>query len=495
MSRSSILCRQRIKDLLSFNQELDLLTTWTGGVVTKVDVYTSEHYVDPDRWPHLTIPPKARFLSKRARDFSDRLEALLTEHDVTLTSSVPFSSATLESPSSSDVTWLDVRDGQMIDRVVADGWLGVAESYLLGEWTATPLEAFLGVLLQQPLENAASYVLGGINPNRPRHSFGHVRPGELPEGLVELYAGATRATGAALFSSGARTTSTVLVNPAGEQGLLGRIAQRFGGTVEETYPIDETWFSAPDDAERQDLDDAQIRRIELMLDEARVGPGDRVLELPSSGGQLAIQAARRGASVDVLTSDEEHAQAVEARVRSAGVAGGVRVELIEGPVPSPRQWSGKYDVIFSVERMETLGRAGVPHFLKTLDRLLGANGVAVIQSIVSTPAMQQRPWASESLDVVRGYVWPALEYPSLEYVRQTAARETGLQVVAETHMGAHLAATIPLWRAHFASRQRQAAAAGFDIVYRRLWDFQLALHSALVEAGDIDCVQVVLQPK
>ena len=40
---------------------------------------------------------------------------------------------------------------------------------------------------------------------------------------------------------------------------------------------------------------------------------------------------------------------------------------------------------------------------------------------------------------------------------------------------------------------RQAAAAGFDPVYRRLWDYQLALHEALVDAGALDCVQLVMR--
>jgi cyclopropane-fatty-acyl-phospholipid synthase len=30
-------------------------------------------------------------------------------------------------------------------------------------------------------------------------------------------------------------------------------------------------------------------------------------------------------------------------------------------------------------------------------------------------------------------------------------------------------------------------------VYRRLWTYQLALHEALVGAGDLDCVQFVLR--
>ncbi|OFO12590.1 cyclopropane-fatty-acyl-phospholipid synthase [Corynebacterium sp. HMSC22B11] len=459
-------------------------------LIVPVERFSLDPYIDPERWPHLAELPRGRFLGKRSEAFRERLEELLDDEGVSF--------------ESKDETYLEVRDGLMLDRVVAQGWLGLAESYLIGEWRAEPLVKVLEVLLRQPLEAPMNTLLAGISPRKPRHDFGSVRAGELPDGLVELYAGATRATATALFASAARTTETVQVDrrtgeilvddeekpaPRGVAGVTSGVRRRLS-RPEEPVSLDETWYLEPADVQRQDLNSGQLRRINLMLDEANVGPGDRVLELSSSGGQLAILAAQRGASVSVLTSDEEHAEVVRSRVRQAGVAGGVRVELISGPVPSPRQWAGEYDAIFSTERLETLGRGGLGHFFRAVDRLLADGGVAVVQTLVATP--QMRDTARESLDVVRGYIWPALEYSPAALIRQHIFA-AGLDVVAENHLGPHLAATLPMWRAHFASRERQAAAAGFDAIYRRLWDFQLALHQALVDAGDIDCMQFVIR--
>lgn len=406
-------------------------------------------YIDEERWPHLVATPQARFMGRRAEAVTSRLEALLSSHGISLDAGT--------------VPHMVVRDGQVIDRMVAEGWLGLAEGYMAGEWTAEPLPEVLGALLDRPFEGKMGEFLARRTPRRR----GPV-PGELPEALVELYAGATRATGAAQFSSASRTSA-------------------------HDHGIDFTWFGDPDDVDRQDLDDAQRRRITTMLDEAEVGPGDRVLEMPSSGGQLAVQAAQRGARVDVLTSDEDHADAVHARVRAAGVGGAVNVEVIAGPVPSPRQWSGRYEAIFSVERMETLGLGGLSHYLKAVDRMLSDDGLAVVQSIVATDELRET--AKESLDVMRAYVWPALEYPTAQQVREVTAEHTQLTVVAENNLSGHLRATLPLWRANFLSRERQAAAAGFDPVFRRLWDYQLALHEALATTGDIGCVQFVFAPK
>lgn len=427
-----------------------------------------KQYIDANRWPHVVKTPQARFQGLRARDVTQRLEDLLRAQGISL--------------SPADTPHMVVGDGQLIDRIVADGWLGVAEGYMAGEWDAEPLEEVLSAVLSQPLEQPSRHMLGTLLARNPR-DYGSVMAGEVPDSLVEIYAGVARTTGAALFSSASRVTSTETVD----------VSIGSGRKHTAKWPIDVTHFGPPHDVERQDLDDAQLRRIESMLDEAGVRAGDKVLELPSSGGQLAIQAALRGASVDVLTSDIDHADAVDARVRAAGVAGAVRVELIDGPIPSPRQWSGSYDAIFTVERMETLGAGGLRHFLRAIDRMLRRGGIAVAQAVVTCD--NPEPTTDESLDVMRAYVWPTLHYPTVAQVREVAGRHTDLRVIAETHMGEHWAATLPLWRANFAARERQAAAAGFDSVFRRLWDYQLALHQALVGTGQLDCVQFVLTPR
>lgn len=421
-----------------------------------------EPYIDLDRWPSLAPPAHARFHTRRARALGRRLSDL-------------FEASGISASSDGDARFTVV-DGQGLDRMVSEGWLGVAQAFMAGEVEAEPLPAVLAALLAQPLEDSWAEKLAGVLRPAGRDFFGPVQPGDLPVGLVELYAGATRATGAALFASSPRATETDVVT-------VGK----------EAYPLDVTWYEPPAPVDRRDLDDAQLRRIHRMLDAAGVRAGARVLELPSSGGQLAIEAARRGAAVDVLTSERQHAEAVVARARAAGVGGAVRVEVIADPVPSPRQWSGTYDAVVSVERLETTGPRGWRGFLRAVDRMLAADGVAVIQSVTATPEMT--PQADEALDVMRAYIWPALGYPTAQDVRSVAEEHTGLRVVAEAHMGAHYAATLPLWRTNFQVAQRQAAAAGFDATYRRLWDYQLALHEALVATGNVECMQFTLRPR
>ena len=89
-----------------------------------------------------------------------------------------------------------------------------------------------------------------------------------------------------------------------------------------------------------DLADAQRRKIDRLLDLARVGPGCRVLEIGTGWGELAIRAARRGASVTTVTISREQQALAARRVAAAGLGRPGRVELRDY-----RDVDGRYDAI------------------------------------------------------------------------------------------------------------------------------------------------------
>ena len=103
--------------------------------------------------------------------------------------------------------------------------------------------------------------------------------------------------------------------------------------------------------------------------------------------------------------------------------------------------------------------------------------------------------AGAALDLVRSYVWPALHYPTMDELRRIVDRDTGLRILSESHLPAHHERTLELWRELFAVHSREAAGLGYDRVYRRLWDFHLALQQALVASGRTDMVQLELMAK
>ena len=97
-------------------------------------------------------------------------------------------------------------------------------------------------------------------------------------------------------------------SPAGEQATLAgakaNIARHydlsdelFALFLDPTMTYSSAVFGRPGDA----LADAQQRKIAALLDLTSVGPGAAVLEIGTGWGELALQAAARGARVTTLT--------------------------------------------------------------------------------------------------------------------------------------------------------------------------------------------------
>ena len=84
-----------------------------------------------------------------------------------------------------------------------------------------------------------------------------------------------------------------------------------------------------------------------------------------------------------------------------------------------------------------------------------------------------------------------MELPSVEDVHKLLERHSGLRVVEHLHLGTHYKASLQYERSFFDGRLREAAAAGFDQVFRRLWAYQFALREALLALGMIDSVAFV----
>lgn len=362
---------------------------------------------------------------------------------------------------------LVVEHDALFPRLAVSGWLGLAESYLAGEWRSERLVDVLAALI------AAGYRPHGRTPAPATYGGG-----ELPTELVSLSSGDGLSAFGGVFASGVPTT------------VRTAVPSHAPGRGPATHYVDLTTFSDPDAVDREDLGDAQARTATMLLDAARVTAGTHLLEFATSGGAVAIEAAHRRATVDSLTADPEQAKNVGEQLLLAGVDSSVHVEVIDAPVPGPRDWRGRHDAIVSVEKLEVLEKADRVHYIRALDRLLTVGGYAAVQTVIATDALT--PAGRDAMSVLRAYIWPGLHHPTAEEVHRLADRESGLRVVAQAHIGGHHEHSLAMQRSLFEGHAREAAAAGFDIAFRRLWTYQFALREALHRLGMLDTVQFTM---
>ncbi|MES9556948.1 class I SAM-dependent methyltransferase [Streptomyces sp. NPDC088190] len=230
---------------------------------------------------------------------------------------------------------------------------------------------------------------------------------------------------------------------------------------------------------------AQQRKVDRLLDLAEVREGTRLLEIGTGWGELALRAAARGAHVTSLTLSKEQRELALERVRRAGYADRVSIELCDY-----REARGTYDAVVSVEMIEAVGAEFWPVYFRTLDERLAPGGRVALQAI--TMPHERMLATRDTYTWIQKYVFPGGLIPSTQAIEETAHEHTSLTTVRRDGFGAHYAETLRLWRERFTERADDIAALGFDETFRRLWTFYLAYSEAGFRSGYLDVQQYLL---
>jgi cyclopropane-fatty-acyl-phospholipid synthase len=258
----------------------------------------------------------------------------------------------------------------------------------------------------------------------------------------------------------------------------------FAAFLDPTMSYSGAWFGDSEPtATATGLEEAQLRKIDAILDLAAVGAGTRLLEIGTGWGSLAIRAAQRGAHVTTITLSLEQMRLARDRVEAAGLSG-----LVEVRVQDYRETGGQYDAIVSVEMVEAVGEAYWPAYFTTLDRLLAPGGKVAIQAI--TMAHERFLATRRSFSWIQKYIFPGGIIPSLQAVDDTLAARTTLRVTRQRELGHHYARTLRLWRERFEDQWPHIHARGFDETFRRMWEFYLAYSEAGFASGYLGVSQL-----
>lgn len=262
----------------------------------------------------------------------------------------------------------------------------------------------------------------------------------------------------------------------------------FAAFLDETMTYSSAIFPSdpPAAVTRGDLAEAQRRKIDRLLDVARVGEGTRVLEIGTGWGELALRAAARGATVTSVTLSEEQLVLARERIAAAGLGDRVSVELCDY-----REAQGSYDAVVSVEMIEAVGHEYLPSYFQTIHDRLVPGGRAGIQAIVMPHDRMLATLGTHTW--VHKYIFPGGFLPSTMLLDEVS-RAAGLRTMGTRALGLHYAETLRLWDETFMGLD--VAALGFDEVFRRMWHFYLCYSRAGFASGYLDVVQLdYLRPR
>ncbi|MFD9725171.1 class I SAM-dependent methyltransferase, partial [Streptomyces sp. NPDC059072] len=234
----------------------------------------------------------------------------------------------------------------------------------------------------------------------------------------------------------------------------------------------------------ESLASAQHRKIDRLLDLARVGEGTRLLEIGTGWGELALRAAARGARVTTLTLSAEQAALARERIAAAGLADRVEVQLRDY-----RDAEGRHDAVISVEMIEAVGIQFWGSYFEALRRALAPGGRIALQSITMGHGPMLHTAATHTW--ISKYVFPGGLIPSRRAIAEHSAA-AGLGTVVDRGYGEHYAETLRLWRERFTANRHTVTALGFDSVFQRMWEFYLAYSEAGFRSRYLDVRQLLL---
>ncbi|MEO0998438.1 MAG: cyclopropane-fatty-acyl-phospholipid synthase family protein [Pseudomonadota bacterium] len=238
--------------------------------------------------------------------------------------------------------------------------------------------------------------------------------------------------------------------------------------------------------ETKTLEQASEEKIDRLCRKLDLKPGERLLEIGSGWGALAVHAAAHyGCDVTTITLSENQRSATARRAAAAGVA-----DRVDARLQDYRDVDGRYDKIVSVEMIEAVGYEHLPLYFGQLDRLLKDNGLVALQAI--TVADQNFRHALKSVDFIKKYIFPGGFLPSVTCMLEQLTRGTSLRLFHLEDIGFDYARTLTEWRQRFFANVADVRALGYSEVFVRMWEFYLSYCEGAFRERVISDVQMVL---
>jgi cyclopropane-fatty-acyl-phospholipid synthase len=346
---------------------------------------------------------------------------------------------------------LELKNWNVFGASLRAGDIGFAESYIAGDWTTSDLTALMALLARNrgAIEALIYGSWWGRLVYRVRHLMNrNTRAGSRKN--IHAHYDIGNAFYALWLDSSMSYSSALYTTASGD-----------------------------------DLAEAQSAKYCSILEQLKVKPGDRVLEIGCGWGGFAEIAARDfGAHVTGLTLSSQQLAYANTRMEQAGLAERVDLRLCDY-----RDHVGEYDAIASIEMFEAVGESFWPSYFQTLARSLKPGAQACVQTIVIADDLFER--YRNGTDFIQQYIFPGgmLASPS---VFERMAFEAGLCVTCEFAFGADYARTLAAWRESFHAKLDAVRAQGFDDRFIRTWEFYLSYCEAAFLIGDTDVMHFTL---
>ena len=338
-----------------------------------------------------------------------------------------------------DRPWdIQVHNPDLFPRVLAQGSLGLGESYVDGWWDCERLDEFFYRILLEKLDEKAT--------SRPR--------------LLEFI-----------------TAKLVNFQTLSRAFLIGKHHYDIGNDLYRCMLGERLIYSCGFWEDASSLDEAQEAKLELVCRKLGLQPGMRVLDIGCGWGGAAMYAAERY-DVEVVGITVSQEQVTFAQERSRGLPIKIRYQ-------DYRSLEGTFDRIWSIGMFEHVGPKNYATFMDVARRCLTEDGLFLLHTIgVQQAAVRSDPWIDR-------YIFPNSKLPS---ARQVCATIENRFVLEDWHnFGADYDKTLMRWFHNF-QENWGSLRHRYDERFFRMWKYYLLSCAGAFRARVNQLWQVVLSP-
>ena len=347
-------------------------------------------------------------------DYKNTVEKILKSVDVEINGSRPWD--------------LQIHDDRFYSRVLRGGSLALGESYMDGWWDCKALDQLSDKLLRGRIEKQ-------VRASSP--SFFLV--------LLRAY----------------------LLNPQSKKRayIVGEKHYDVGNDLFSLMLDERMNYSCGYWRNAENLDQAQINKLDLICRKMHLKPGMNVLEIGCGWGGFAKYAAENyGVSVHGVTISKQQVEFAQDSCKDLDV----RIELKDY-----RELNGQYDSIVSIGMFEHVGYQNYKNYMKVVHRCLKEDGLFLLHTIGRNQSGRAtEPWINK-------YIFPNGMTPSAQ---QISAVSEGLFVIEDWHnFGQDYDATLMSWNKNFQNNFDKLNDL-YDDRFKRMWEYYL-----LMCAGTFRC--------
>ncbi|MFK8012125.1 MAG: class I SAM-dependent methyltransferase [Marinicellaceae bacterium] len=253
-----------------------------------------------------------------------------------------------------------------------------------------------------------------------------------------------------------------------QQGSKKNISTHYdlGNELFKTFLDEKMMYSSAIYKTAEDsLEEASDLKLKTICEKLDLQPDDKLIEIGTGWGGLAIYAAKNyGCHVTTTTISEEQYQHAKNLVSKNNLT--EKITLLKQDY---RELTGTYNKLVSIEMIEAVGHHFLPTYLKKCNDLLTDDGLALIQAITIEDYRYEQ--ALKSVDFIKKYIFPGSFIPSVSEILKVNSASTTMKLFNLEDFGMSYAYTLKAWKERFNNQISTVDNLGYDKQFQRMWNF------------------------